>query len=215
MATEASGTSAAPLANPVAIISPQYCYPYPVDLAIVRKVWTLADGNFDVQDINGNIIFKVKEILLTFLHEKKLILDPAGNTIVTLRRKAMTAHSRWQVFRGESTDPKDVIFTAKTHSIFYLKTKLDVFLANNNTDEKVCDFKVKGSFFERSCVVYAGDEDSTTIVAQMHKKHSAQSILLGKTNFTVTVYPNIDYAFIVALIVILDDINREAQDAAS
>ncbi|CAK7343660.1 unnamed protein product [Dovyalis caffra] len=204
----------APVANPVAIISPQYCAPYPIDLAIVRKLMTLADGNLAVTDVNGNIIFKVKEILLTFLHEKKLILDPAGNPIVTLRRKAMTAHSRWQAFRGESTDPKDLLFNAKTHSMMYLKTKLDVFLANNK-EEKVCDFKVKGSFFERSCVVYAGDEDSTTIVAQMHKKHTAKSIFLGKDNYTVTVYPNIDYAFIAALIVILDDINRQAREASS
>ena len=45
----------------------------------------------------------------------------------------------------------------------------------------------------------------------MHKKQNVQSVLLGKENFSVTVYPNIDYAFIVALIVILDDINDEAK----
>lgn len=44
---------------------------------------------------------------------------------------------------------------------------------------------------------------------QMHKKQNIQSVLLGKDNFSITVYPNIDYAFIVALIVILDDINDE------
>jgi len=38
------------------------------------------------------------------------------------------------------------------------------------------------------------------MVLQMHKKHTA---LFGKDHFMVTVYPNIDYAFIVALIVIL------------
>lgn len=43
----------------------------------------------------------------------------------------------------------------------------------------------------------------------MHKKQNIQSVLLGKDNFSITVYPNIDYAFIVALIVILDDINGE------
>ncbi|KAK4834103.1 hypothetical protein QYF36_016882 [Acer negundo] len=118
----------------------------------------------------------------------------------------MSAHDRWQVFRGESTDSKDLIFTAKRSSMFQLKTKLDVFLANN-TKEDVCDFKVKGSWFERSCVVYAGESD--TVVAQMHKKHTVQSILIGKDKFTVTVYPNIDYVFIIALIVILDAINKE------
>ncbi|KAJ4849600.1 hypothetical protein Tsubulata_045229, partial [Turnera subulata] len=194
--------SGAPSPYPIAIIGSQYCAPYPIDLAIVRKIMTIADGNFAVTDMNGSVIFTVKEKLLTFLHERMTIRDAAGNPIVTLRKKAMTAHSRWQAFRGDSIEAKDLLFDAKTHSMFQLKTKLDVFLANN-TDQR------------RSCVVYAGDEHSNTVVAQMHKKHSAASILLGKDHFSVTVYPNIDYAFIVALIVILDDINHASKDAGS
>lgn len=65
------------------------------------------------------------------------------------------------MFRGESTDSKDVIFRVKNTSPIPYKAKLDVFLAKEN----VCDFKVKGSWSERSCVVYAGDSD--TIVAQV------------------------------------------------
>ena len=42
----------------------------------------------------------------------------------------------------------------------------------------------------------------------MHKKHTAESILVGKDNFMVTVNPYIDYAFIDAVIVILDEINH-------
>ena len=41
----------------------------------------------------------------------------------------------------------------------------------------------------------------------MHKKRSVGSVLLGKDKFMVTVYPHVDYAFIVALIVILAEIN--------
>ncbi|KAF5201298.1 Lurp-one-related, partial [Thalictrum thalictroides] len=69
---------------------------------------------------------------------------------------------------------------------------------------------IKGNWFERSCIVYRGD--STNIVAQMHKKHSVQSIVLGKDTFMVTVYPHVDYAFIVALIVILNEINEDRND---
>lgn len=76
----------------------------------------------------------------------------------------MTTHDRWQAFRGESTEPEDLIFSVKRPSMFQVKTKLEVFLANN-TREQVCDFKIKGSWFERSCVVYAGE--SLTIVAQV------------------------------------------------
>ncbi|KAL1368805.1 hypothetical protein HN51_022945 [Arachis hypogaea] len=186
------------------IIGPQYCAPYNVDLAIVRKVLTLADS-FSVTDINGQTLFTLKGSLLT-LRDHRVLLDAAGTPVVTLRRKLMTAHDRWQVFRGDSSDMKDLIFSLKRSSFFQLKTKLDVFLAHN-TEEKVCDFKVKGSWFERSCVIYAGE--SLNIVAQMHKKHTAQSIMFGKDNFMVTVYPNVDYAFIVALIVILDEINQD------
>ncbi|KAK9290472.1 hypothetical protein L1049_008642 [Liquidambar formosana] len=193
-----------PLASPVPVISPHFCAPYPVDLAIVRKVLTITDGNFVVTDVNGNVLFKVKGPVFS-MHDRKVLLDVSGNPIVTLRQKIMSAHNRWQVFRGDSSEAKDLLFSAKQSSIIQLKAKLDVFLANN-TAEEVCDFKVKGSWLERSCVIYAGE--SSTVVAEMHKKHTVQSVFLGKDKFMVTVHPNIDYAFIVALIVILDEINR-------
>ncbi|GFY95753.1 LURP-one-like protein [Actinidia rufa] len=192
-----------PQANPMAIVSPQFCAPNTIELAIVRKVLTMSDGNFGVTDVNGNPMFKVRGRSLT-LHDKRVLLNSAGYPIITLREKVFSAHSRWQVFRGESSDTKDLIFSAKTSSMFQVKSKLDVFLANNITEE-VCDFKVKGNWSERSCVIYAGE--SSNIVAQMHKKKSVQSVLLGKDKFMVTVYPHVDHAFIVALIVILDEIN--------
>nr|AGV54542.1 protein LURP-one-related 15 [Phaseolus vulgaris] len=202
-------TTSAPMpALPTTVIGPQFCAPYPVDLAVVKKVMTISDGNFVVTDVNGNVVFKVKGSLMS-LRDRRVLIDAAGHPLVTLRRKVMTAHDRWQAFRGESTDDKDLIFTLKRSSFIQFKTKLDVFLANN-TKEDICDFKVKGSWLERSCVVYAGE--SNNIVAQMHKKHTVQSILIGKDHFMITVYPNIDYAFIVALIVILDEINEDEKE---
>ena len=37
----------------------------------------------------------------------------------------LTAHDRWEVFRGDSTDYDDMIFLAKKSSIIQLKTELD------------------------------------------------------------------------------------------
>lgn len=74
--------------SPVSIIGPQYCTSYPVDLAIVKKVLTITDGNFVVTDINGNVIFKVKGTLLT-RHDRRTLLDAAGNPILTLREKVL------------------------------------------------------------------------------------------------------------------------------
>ncbi|KAK4483825.1 hypothetical protein RD792_011032 [Penstemon davidsonii] len=173
--------------NPVAIISPHFIAPHPVDLTIVRKVLKITDGNFIVNDVNGNFMFKVKAPLLS-LHDRRTILDSADRPIVSLRHEVLTSHSRWQVFRGESLDEKDLIFSAKTSSIIQLKTKLHVFLANNTS---------------RGSLRLHGEGKL------MHKKLTAKSILIGKDTFNVTVYPNTDYGFIVALIVILDGINSQ------
>lgn len=43
----------------------------------------------------------------------------------------------------------------------------------------------------------------------MHKQHNLQSIVFDKDTFGVTVYPNVDYGFIVALVVILYEINED------
>ncbi|KAG5585026.1 hypothetical protein H5410_045460 [Solanum commersonii] len=204
-------SSYATIANyPIAVIGSQYCTPNQVDVVISRKVKTLRYGEFIVSDMNGNFVFKVKGTSFGW-HDKRVILDAADNPLITLKQKMLTEHSRWNAFKGESTDEKDFLFTIKTTSIFQWKTKLAVFLANNNSKEKNCDYLIKGNWSDRSCVIYAGD--SSTIVAQMHKKITAKSLLIGKDNFMVTMYPNIDQAFIVSLIVMLDAINA-VNDAA-
>jgi uncharacterized protein YxjI len=139
-------------------------------------------------------------------------------------------HNRWEVFRGDITNARDLLFTVKKASIFQLKTEVDVFLPGNSA-QQVCDFKIKGSYFERSCGFYLGSSDtmvaqvsaksiinkhlrssiniSFDLVLQMNRKYTATNILLGKDTFVVTVFPHVDYMFIAALVVILDEIHRE------
>lgn len=66
------------------------------------------------------------------------------------------------MYRGESKEASDLIFTVKRTSTIQWRAKLNVYLANN-TKEEVCDFKVKASWAERSCTVFTGD--STKIIA--------------------------------------------------
>lgn len=121
----------------------------------------------------------------------------------------MSAHRRWFAYRGASNDSKDLLFELKKSSMFQLRTQLDVFLAGN-TKQDNCDFKIKGSYSERSCTITLGDSEA--IVAQMHRKAKLGNIILGKDTYGVTVYPNVDYAFIVALIIILDEVNEDRAD---
>ncbi|KAF5762682.1 putative tubby-like protein [Helianthus annuus] len=153
-----------PPANGITVVSPHFLAPYPVDLTIVKKLLTLSDGNFAITDVNGNVMFKVKGKHIS-LRDRRVLLDAAGNPILSFQKKLISVHNRWVVFRGDSSDSKDLIFTAKQSSLIQLKTSLDVFLGYNDK-ENVCDFKVKGSWFDRSCTIYAGD--GATIIAQVN-----------------------------------------------
>ncbi|KAL7095185.1 hypothetical protein ACP275_10G008200 [Erythranthe tilingii] len=200
MTTGASYTAAA---SPVVVVAPHFCVGHPVDLTIVRKMMTLSEGNFGVTDVDGNLMFKAQGKIFS-LHDRRVLLDAARTPLITYKQKRRSAHQRWEAFRGESIDKKDMLFSVRKSSLFQMNTKLHVFMASN-TSEDVCDFRIKGNWFESKCTIYAGN--SNNIVAQMHRNHSAKSILLGKDNFGVTVYPNVDYAFIVLLVVILEEIN--------
>lgn len=84
---QGSGPSAAPPTQQAGVIvDPRYCAPYPVDLAIVRKMMSFTDGNFVITDVNGNLLFKVKEPVFG-LHDKRILLDGSGTPVVTMREK--------------------------------------------------------------------------------------------------------------------------------
>ncbi|KAG2321271.1 hypothetical protein Bca52824_014484 [Brassica carinata] len=112
------------------IVDPRFCVPDPVDLAMVRDNIDFKHGNFDIRDVNGNMLFQ-----------------------------SMTLHHRLLVFRGVSTEECDLLYTVK-------KSKMQ------------------------------------------HKKHTRKTALSGLDNFSVTVNPNFDYAFIASLLVLFDVINR-------
>jgi uncharacterized protein YxjI len=46
---------------------------------------------------------------------------------------------------------------------------------------------------------------------QMENKKTVRGALIGKDHFNVTIKPNVDYAFIVALVVILDELPAQFQ----
>ncbi|MCD9641797.1 hypothetical protein HAX54_028241 [Datura stramonium] len=196
--------------NRTIVIGPQFCSPQPLQISMKKKVYFLAGYGYEVKDDYGNLIFTIENVL-GFFRSKILIFDAVGVPILTLKSKNFTWHSRWQAFKGDSTDEKDLIFSAKTSSKFQFTTKLDIFLANN-ISEQVCDFRMKTSYMESNCDVFAGQ--SSTLIAQMNKKYTAGSIFLGRDKFMVNVNPNVDHAFIVSLIVILEEISSSGKTSS-
>ncbi|RZC62139.1 hypothetical protein C5167_023887, partial [Papaver somniferum] len=191
----------------IIVISPHFCTPDQVNLYTAMKVKNVTQGNkLGVFDTNGNNIFKVTGNFLSL--SRCMLVDAAGVPLVTLKQKTFSLHSRWKVYRGDSKDSEDLLFSVKTSTvILQYKADLDVFLASN-TDEDVCDFKVERNYSGKtsSYVVYRGG----SVIAEMHKEMTE---VLGKDTFSVTIHPNVDYAFIIALRVVLDEMEKADKGA--
>uniref|UniRef100_A0A7N0UYB2 Uncharacterized protein n=1 Tax=Kalanchoe fedtschenkoi TaxID=63787 RepID=A0A7N0UYB2_KALFE len=121
----------------------------------------------------------------------------------------MTIHNQWQIFKGESKACSNLLYTVKSNSMFKSKTKLDIFLAGSGT----CDYKVRGNWTDGSCEVYAG-RTSSSLVATMSRKVSDGTQSEGDDELTITVYPHVDFLFIISLVLILDKIDRDTAAAA-
>jgi hypothetical protein len=87
-------------------------------------------------------------------------------------------HGRWEVFRGDSTNARDLLFTAKRSSLWQLKTEMDVFLVGNNT-EQACDFKMKGGYSDGSCAFYLGNSDIMIARVRMKAGSTSNHYYLG------------------------------------
>ncbi|KAI3781385.1 hypothetical protein L2E82_11398 [Cichorium intybus] len=189
--------SYAPLSTPVSVIGSQFMVPYQFDIIVE----TNSSGNLVITDITHKIMLKVKPCDTSF-HYQRVLLDAFDKPIVMIRDKLMSEHKRWNVFRGESKSKSDIIFSTKTPHMIQSKTSVHVFLANKTSSKDVCDFKIKGSWSKRNCTFYIGDTSAT--IAQMYKLDSVENAKFSKDKFMVTIYPNVDYAFVVTLIAIID-----------
>ncbi|XP_055811727.1 protein LURP-one-related 10-like [Solanum dulcamara] len=197
--------------NKTIVMGPQFCSPQPLQLFIKKKVYFMGGHGYEVKDDYGNLVFTIENVL-GFFRSKLIVFDAANVPILTLKSKKFSWHSRWQSFKGDSTDEKDLIFSAKTSSKFQFTRKLDIFLANN-ISEQVCDFRMKASYRESNCHIFAGQ--SSTLIAQMDKKYTTGSIFLGRDKFMVRVNPNVDHAFIVSLLVILEEMASSGNSSST
>ncbi|CAI9298915.1 unnamed protein product [Lactuca saligna] len=189
--------NSAPLSSPVSVIGSQFMSPYQRDIIVDRN----PKGNIFITDMSHNTMLKVKRCDTSF-HYQRVLLDVDDKPIVTMRKKTMSEHDRWNVFMGDSKSTSDMIFTTKSHHVIQFKTNVHVFLANQTGSKNICDFKITGSWSKKNCTIYMGD--TSTTIAQVNKMPSSENVKLVKDKFMVTIYPNVDYAFVVTLIGIVE-----------
>ncbi|CAF2047900.1 unnamed protein product [Brassica rapa] len=188
----------------ISVVSDQFCNPYPMDLMVKRKVQNFSKDHYQVFDPSGNLLLQIDGQAFGF-NRKRVMRDPAGFTILTMRQKGITLKNKWEVHGGESKEKEDLLFTVQQSLAVSLKTSLDVFLAENNNVKKgsTCDFHASGGYSNISFKVFKSD----ALIAGVGVTHKFTwgSFCKGKYNFRVRVNPEVDYAFIIALLVMVDD----------
>ncbi|KAJ0978326.1 hypothetical protein J5N97_013800 [Dioscorea zingiberensis] len=189
------------------IVGQQYYLSCPIDLAFTKKVAGVKHGKLAVTDVNGNILFWLDGS--SWKSKRKLVDAASGLPLLSITRKFWS--DRWEAFKGDSKDKKDLLFSVKRKSMLQLRTELEVFLAGNEMENE-CDFKIKGEFYKKSSIIYKGN--TSTVVAQMNKEHKVVNVPLEKHAFGVSIDANMDFAFITGLVVILHQLYEEEVTAA-
>ncbi|XP_006650795.1 protein LURP-one-related 15-like [Oryza brachyantha] len=189
----------------LAVVDARFCAGDEAALS-VAKTLSMSGNDFTVTDAaTGAVVLRVDGVLFS-LRRRCLLVDADRRPVLTVQESAMVMNTRWKVFRGESTSRRDLLFTVVKPSAIQLwgSTKVSVFLASNDA-EQACDFRVTGSYHDGACAVSLGDSD--TVIAKIDRRFSVAGALLGKNAYSVAVNAGIDYAFIVALVVILDEMH--------
>ncbi|KAI5574702.1 hypothetical protein POPTR_010G182300v4 [Populus trichocarpa] len=184
---------------PVSVVGENYCAPYPLELIVKKKIKKLSNAQFEVFDLSGNLLLQVDGGVWNF-QLKRVLRDPAGFPILTIRGKVLTLWHKWKAHAGESTDDSNVLFTVKQSHPLQIKKAINVFLTNNSK-KKEPDFHISGSYTSLSFKVYEGRR----LIAEVKHNFTLESFCKGKERYKVKVYPEVDYAFVVALLVILDE----------
>lgn len=191
----------------LAVVDARFCAGDEAALA-VTKTLSMSGNDFTVTDAaTGALLLRVDGVLFS-LRRRCLLADAHRRPVLTVQESALVMNTRWKVYRGDSTSRRDLLFTVVKPSVIQLRwsTKVSVFLASNDA-EQAPDFRITGSYHDGACSVSLGESD--TLIARIDRRSIVVSALLGKNAYSVTVNAGIDYAFIVALAVVLDEMHYQ------
>ncbi|CAI8585943.1 unnamed protein product [Vicia faba] len=175
----------------------------PIDIFGSKKHAGLPRGILSFTDASGNIMFKVHRqppnpnfISSPPPKDIKLLLDPNDTPLFSIHRHH---NGNWKCYKGNGDGEKELMFEVKRTVKTFTRIELEVIFAGERLNDDVCDLRVIGSPFKRSCSIYK----DTDLVAQSSLMYKLNQIYVSRGKFRLTIFPgSIDHALIVALFVV-------------
>jgi len=171
-------------------------------LTVWKKSLVFSCNGFTVFNSSGNLVFRVD----SYPSDPKgevLLMDAAGRALLTMRRKRLSLQNEWQGFPGEFRDAQNPLFVVRRASLrISSKNTAEVYVRSSAKSKKP-SYRVEGCYAERSFTLLNSFNE---VVAEVKPKQVRSDIRLGGDVFNLTVRPGYNQAFVMGLIIVLDEI---------
>ncbi|KAL9290984.1 Protein LURP-one-related 9 [Arabidopsis thaliana] len=191
----------------VSVVGEMFCNPYTTELVVRRRRESLKRERYDVFDLSNNLIFTVDGGIWN-IRRKRVLRDAAGIPLLSMRTKGLVPmRYNWEVYKGDSTESDNLLFSAREPNLLSFKTSLDVTLPPDQSSTVISsvepDFQTFGRYIGSSFKLF--EPIHNTLLAEVFHDFTWGGLTKGSYSFKVRVNPYVDFAFVVALLVITDD----------
>lgn len=176
-------------------------------LTVWRKSLVFSGNGFTVFDSTGNLVFRVDNYT-SHLKDEIVLMDATGMALFTMKRKRLSLHNEWRGFLGDFQDTQRPLFIVRRAAPYLListKRLADVYICSSaeskNKKKAHSDYRFEGCYAKRSFTLLNSFNE---VVAEVKPKLVRSEITLGGDVFNLTVQPGYDQAFVMGLIIILD-----------
>ncbi|XP_057830660.1 protein LURP-one-related 5 [Cryptomeria japonica] len=184
------------------VVDQQFCCATATALTVWNKSLLFSGEGFTVFDSNGDLLFRVDTY--AFANNNLVLMDAQGKPLLTLCRKLPSLHQRWEGFLGDKLDGQKPLFTVRKSSILPSKECVQVFMNCGFFWKPCADYEIEGSFSQRSCTIFTSAPRMAA--AEVKRKCGSGGYLLGTDVFSLCIEPGFDQAFIMGLIIVLEQI---------
>lgn len=141
------------------------------------------------------------------------LLGPAGEPVLTIRRRRPSLHHRWDGFLGDgAAQGQKPLFSARRSSILGVGSGAAAVLIDLLAPA-AAEFRVDGSFPRRCCRVVAVNGEEEVVVAEVRRKvDEGAHVVLGRDVFVLWVRAGFDAAFAMGTVLVLDRITGDEVD---
>ncbi|KAM3279364.1 hypothetical protein ACQJBY_046603 [Aegilops geniculata] len=185
------------------VVDARFCAPHATAFTVSKK----RECNMTIRDADGATVMRVEGQAWCW-PRRSLLLDAAScQTVVTVKRcpSLLPVTRRWEAFRGGSTSPEELLFATVSQPWVFSRGVVHVHLAGGNRrySERRVDYVVAcGGQDGRECTVSLGRANGPA-VAKINRTTEPSD---EQPEYSVSVNPGVDRAFVLALTVILDEI---------